>query len=459
MTQDEFTIETLRRLPVAASLLSVFAVICSEERMAKIFSQHRGRSYEDSLSFHDIVKLMFSAVLEHNAVGRKAFNNARKHDDLAVSNQAVYGKLRRMPQALSHALVHESIPSLLQMFPESVTTQVPACFNDYNIYGIDGKKLKDIAKRLKETRGTPGKLLGGKTLVALSIHERLVVAMNSSLDGEANDGPLVPGLLESLSALTPTNYILLADSQFCDLTTPKRILAYGWGFVVRYHPKVHFHIDPEVKSQSGKDSRGRQYVEEIGWLGKPGSKSCIRVRRITVTRDGKPDVIIVTSLLDTTAFNGSDILDLYALRWTIETVFLHITKEFDLRHMIGSTAEATIFQFSMCLLLYNTMILIQTNTSDQKGIAPEELSLPKIMNTAKSELSALAKVADSSAVAATILNRGPAIAKVIKGLRNLWDDDWIKAPKNNRKPKPPPTKKSGAHTSVQRQIDAYYANQ
>jgi hypothetical protein len=457
MTQDEFTVEALRRLPVAASLLSVFAVICSEEKLEKIFSEHRGRSYQDILTFHDMVRLLFSAVLEHNAVGRKAFLNARKHGQMPVTDQGGYGKIRRVPSSLSHALLHESIAPLLEMFPESVTSQVPRCFNDHNIYGIDGKKLKDVAKRLKETRETPGKLLGGKTIVALSIHERIAVAINSSLDGEANDGPLVPGLLKSISAWTPADNIILADSQFCDLTTPRRILGYGWDFVMRYHPKVHFHIDSTIKVRRGKDIRGRQYVEEIGWLGKPESKTCIRVRRITVTREGKPDLIIVTSLLDSDLFCASDILDLYALRWTIETVFQHITKEFDLRHMIGSTAEATIFQFSICLLLYNMMILIQSNASEQQGLEIEELSLPKIMDTAKSQLSALAKVADPTEVANAILKTRPTPARVAQRLRNLWDDDWIKAPKNKRKPKPPPNKKSGAHTSVQRQIEAYYA--
>lgn len=456
MTQDEFTSEALLRLPVAASLLSVFAIICGEERMGEIFSKHRGRSYEDILSFKDVVKLMFSAVLEHNAVGRKAFLNAREHDQMPVTDQAAYGKIRRMPQSLSHALLHESIPALLEMFPDSVTTQVPSCFNGYNVYGIDGKKIKEVAKRLKETRGTPGKLLGGKTLVALSIHERLAVAVNSSLDGEANDGPLVPGLLQSIHARTPINNVLLADSQFCDLTSPRYILEYGWDFAMRHHPKVHFHIDNTIKARRGIDSRGRKYVEEIGWLGKPGTKRCIRVRRITVTREGKPDLVIVTSLLDFDLFSASDILDLYALRWTIETVFQHITKEFDLRHMIGSTAEATIFQFSICLLLYNIMILIQSHASEEQELEVEELSLPKIMDTAKTQLSALAKVSNPTEIAAAILKKRSSPAMVARGLRNLWDDDWIKARKNKRKPKPPPIKKSGAHTSVHRQIEAYY---
>jgi len=123
-----------------------------------------------------------------------------------------------------------------------------------------------------------GKLLG-KALVALSIHEQLIVGMVSSLDGEANDGPLVPELLKRVHTLTESLVIFLTDSQYSDLTTTRNILDYGSNFVMRYHPKVHFHV-----------------------------------RRITVTRDGKPDLILVTSLLDSSKFSGSAILEIYALR-------------------------------------------------------------------------------------------------------------------------------------------------
>ena len=456
MTQDEFVIEALRRVPVAEAMLSVFAIICSPQRMDDLFAKHRGRSYEDILSFHSLVELMTSAILEHDGVARPALIDARKHGQISVSDQAAYGKIRRMPAALSHALLSESIPALMELFPDSVTTRVPACFNKYHVYGIDGKKLKDVAKRLKETRGTPGKLLGGKALVALCIHHRIAVAINSTLDGEGNDGPLVPGLLESVHAWTASGNIFLADSQFCDLTTPRRIIEHGSDFVVRYHPKVHFHVDQEIPVARGVDSRGRPYVEAIGWLGKPGTKRSIRVRQITVTRNDKPDLVIVTSLLDSSQFGAADILDLYALRWTIETVFQHITEQFDLRRMIGSTAEATIFQFSISLMIYNFMILIQTQVSEQQDIDPEQLSLPKIMKTVKKQLLSLSTFVPAPAIAAEILNRRPTQARVSKRLKQLSDDDWIKAVKNKRNPKPPPTKQTGAHTSVKRQIDAYH---
>lgn len=455
MTQDEFSVEAIRRVPVAEGVLSTLAILFSADRMAAFYEQHRGASYESELSFHSVVKLVYCAVIKHEAVGIAAFKAARLANELSVTDQAVYGKLRRVRKSLSNALVCESMKALMEMFPDSVKTRVPLCFNKYHVFCIDGKKLKDVAKRLKETRGLAGKLLGGKTLVAMSVHEQLVVAMSSSLDGEANDGPLVPELLEKVHAWSAKLNIFLADSQFCDLTTPRRILAKGSDFVMRYHPKVHFHIDPDIVAAQGKDNLGRPYVEEIGWLGKPSSKTSIRVRRIVVTREHKPDLIIVTSLLDTEKFSAADVLELYGLRWTIETAFLHVTKEFDLRHMIGSTAEATLFQFAISLIIYNVMRLIHAHVSEAKKISPEELSLPKIIRTAKKQMASLSLFVPAAQTADLILKTNPTATRVAKRLNKLWDDDWIKARKKKRTVKTPLKKKSGAHTSVYREILAY----
>ena len=451
MNQDEFAVEALRKLPTAEAVLSVISNVCTDERLQKIFDKNRGACYESTLKFETVVQLLFSSVLKHSGSGRPAFQSARKNNELTVTNQAAYGKIGRMPLAVSHALLHDLIGPIFDLFPNEVYTQVPSCFGDHHIYGIDGKKIKYVAKRLLETRGTPGKLLGGKILAALSIHFGCVVAMNSSLDGEANDGPLVPGLLKSIHAFSPKKNIILADSQFCDLTTPNRILAYGSDFVMRYHPKTHFHVDKSVKPRSGIDSRGRKFREEHGWLGKPGSKNSIYVRRIGVTRD-KEDLVIITSLLDWDTYSASDVLILYGLRWRIETVFQHITKEFDLRHLIGSTAEATIFQFAVTLQLYNIMVLIQQHASNEQKIEPPEISMPKIVRTAKKELQALATIVSAAPISKALERRGDSSARVKQLLAKCWDDEWKKAPKNHRNPKPPPQKKSGAHTSVHRQI-------
>jgi hypothetical protein len=457
MTQDEFSQEAIRRAPVAEGTLTALAVLFSEERIAALYERHRGASYEGVISFHSLVELMYSAVIEHKAVGSSAFQSARKTGKLSVSDQAAYGKIRRVQQSLSNALVCDSMKPLMEMFPEVVETRVPACFSEHNVFCIDGKKLKDVARRLRETRSVAGRLLGGKALVALSVHEQLVVAMSSSLDGETNDGPLVPELLTRLHQWSPKDNIVLADSQFCDLTTPRNILAQGSDFVVRYHPKVHFHADSEGVTAESRDNWGRLYADESGWLGKPHGKTSLRVRRITVKRENAPDLIVVTSLQDTEKFAASDVLDLYSLRWTIETAFQHVTEEFDLRHMIGSTAEATLFQFAISLVIYNVMRLIQAHVSQACDISPEDLSVPKISRTAKKQIAALSVLVSAGEAADRIQSRKLTASQVAELLSHLWHDDWLKARKKKRTAKTTRKKQSGAHTSVYRAIQKYYA--
>ena len=223
-----------------------------------------------------------------------------------------------------------------------------------------------------------------------------------------------------------------------------------------YHPKVHLHVDPEVIATESTDNWGRSCADETGWLGKPHSKASIRVRRITVKRDHAADLILVTSLLNTKRFNAADILDLYSLRWTIETAFQHVTKEFDLRHMIGSTAEATLFQFAISLVIYNVMRLIQAHVSQAREISPEDLSLPKIAHTARKQMSCLTVLVPAGQAADQIQSRKQSAAQVARRLSRLWDQDWIKARKKKRTTKAPPKKQSGPHTSVYRQMLKYH---
>jgi len=77
--------------------------------------------------------------------------------------------------------------------------------------------------------------------------------------------------------------------------------------------------------------------------------------------------------------------------------------------MIGSTAEATIFQFSISLLIYNVMKLIQAQVSREQKVSPEAISLPKIIRTLKKQLIAILTIVSAARVADAVLqkNRNP----------------------------------------------------
>ena len=437
---------------------SVLAHVCQEDLLEQIFEENRGRCYEQDLKFSTLVDLIGDALLQHEGSARKAFREGRKQNHMPVTNQAGYGKLRRLPMDVSQAFLAQCSLQVTDLFPDEITSPMPACLKEWQVFGVDGKKLKKLAKRLKAARGVAGKLLGGKALVARDLHVGVAVAMQAHLDGEANDGPLVPGLLKQIVKLYPNESCLwVLDSQFCDLTTPKRILGQGHHFLVRHHPKVQFHRASSYEIREGTDERGRRYREEIGRLGSPKNKpeNRLLVRRITVFRPGQEDLVLVTSLLDMDAFPASDMLEVYAARWTVETMFQHVTEVFCLQRLIGGTAQASVFQCAFCLLLYNIIHLVRIHLSVEHGQDVDEISVKNVFDDIHSELTAVRVLLPTRAVVLEFPTRSNAeqVRRTLaKLLASVWEDHWRKAPKNKRHPPPPTRRIGGGHTSIYRLI-------
>ena len=455
---DGFEREVLGRLPLAESALTVLSHVCQEEFLSEVFEEHRGRCYEQELKFSTLVDLVGDALLNYEGSGRKAFRAGRRDGILTVSNPAAYGKLRRIPIEVSQGFLSMASQRLLELFPDEVASPLPKSLLNWQVLAIDGKKLKKLAKRLKPARGVTGKLLGGKTLIARNLHFGIAEAMQGHLDGEANDSPLVPGLLEQLEQLHgDEDCLLILDSQFCDLTTPRRILETGFQFLIRYHPKVQFHRATGYPVREGTDSRGRRYREEIGRLGSPKNKPANRllVRRITVVRPGQDDLVLITSLLDMDTFPADDLLDAYAARWTIETMLQHVTEVFCLQRLIGGTAQASVFQASFCLLLFNIIQLLRIHLSTEHERDVDEISMKNVFDDVRDELTAMRVLTSTRDVVAEFPEHSTP-RQTRRRLRTLlkskWEDRWLKAPKNHRNPSPPPRNISGGHTSIFRLI-------
>ena len=87
----------------------------------------------------------------------------------------------------------------------------------------------------------------------------------------------------------------------------------------------------------------------------------------------------MTDLLDEARYPAADLLEVYLKRWEIERVFQKIVEVFHLEHLIGSTPEATIFQASFCLVLYNLLQVMRGfMAAGQAGLAADEVSMEKL---------------------------------------------------------------------------------
>jgi hypothetical protein len=439
-------------MPLAEAVVQVFQYVGNDARLQAIFDENRGQCYDSKIRFPNMVTLIADALLEYGGSGNQSFARARENGELKASKVAAYGKLGRLPVPLSQAFLSDLSHSLGVLFPAQARRQPPASLRDFNTITMDGKAIKDVAKRLKLLRGVGGGLLGGRALVAIHYETGLVIGMHADEDGDANDVRFVPDLLPFIRAEIAGILLFLADSGFCDLQRMEEYTDGGNHFLIRRHPKVGFHPDSQRPMRWGIDDRGRTFFEEWGWLGAANHPKRRYARQITLQRPGEADVAVVTDLLDSDRYPAKDLLDHYLERWGIEQVFQKVTEVFHLQKLIGSTPKATIFQFAFCLLLYNMIQLIRGYVAAHQKQDVETISIENLFGDVHRELTAwsvLLKAGlplDKISIAPDL----PALAARLHALlANQWSDRWIKATNKKRRahiPKP----RDRTHGSVHR---------
>jgi Transposase DDE domain len=443
--------ELIGALPLAEATCCLLREIMDEERLNDLFDKHRGRGYEKMITFPEMVRMIGDALLQEGGSGYRAFSRAKEDGELQASMVAVYGKLGRLSIDLSMAFLADRTDPLRSIFPAQARRQPPWCLRDFQTVILDGKAIKNVAKRLLPLRNAGGGLLGGRTLVALEYSTGLVLGMHAVADGDANDSRFVPDLLPHVRERVKGCRLWMEDRGFCDLNRLSDFTEEGDHYLVRYHPKNGFHLDPDRKVLKGKDAQGRSFIQEWGWLGAETHKKRRYVRRITLFRPGEEDVILVTDLLPSKVYPATELLAHYLERWGIERVFQQVTETFGLQSLIGGTPEATIFQFSFCLLLYNVMQTIRGFVAMHQKRDCESISMENLFRDTRDELTTFSVLLRRGVI--TLDHLPPAQGDLHTRLHDLlkseWSDRWIKAQnKTRRRPVEHPNKRS--HSSVYR---------
>jgi hypothetical protein len=449
----------LQKLPLANATLSLWSYLLQPSALDEIFSKHRGRSFEDTLRFSTFVELIRDAMVLHHGSGRASFQKAREQGVLQTSNEAVYGKLGRLPISLSLGFFEDATARMRKILPIGTrATPLPASLSEMTVVVLDGKQIKKVSKRLKPLRNKPGKVVGGKILVAYLPAEGMAVAAAADRDGEANDIRLMPEVVPRARAQISGTRLWVADRQFCDLNQPALLTEDGDHFLIRRSLKTHFHPDPNRPAQTTADARGRTVVEEWGWLGSEKQARRRYVRQIRLIRPGEEQVILVTDLLDGLVYPADDLLEVYLARWQIERVFQKITEIFELRHLIGCTPEATIFQAAFCLVLYNLLQVIRAYVAaGQTDLPVEVVSVELIFRDVQKQLTTLTELYPTRLIAgwfAEELSQEQISARLQILLAAVWKPGYRKAVNAKPRPKVKKAKGSGAHTSVHKVLEA-----
>lgn len=454
---DDFEREALRRLPLAEACYRTWTFVCQAAFLQDLFARWRGRSYEKAISFPVIVQLISDALLQHHGSGRASFEEGQLAGTLEASVAAAFGKLRRLPIPLSVAFLTEGTKRLTELFPEQVAAvDVPASLAEFEVIILDGKAIKKVAKRLKALRGAPGGVLGGRALVAYRVRTGMVVGMRAHADGLVNDVRFVPELLPAIREAVSGPRIHLGDRQFCNLEHLPHYTKDGDHFLLRYHKNVCFTPDPTRPARIGVDRHGRTYREEWGVLG--GEQNRLRrvVRRITLERPGSEDVAVVTDLdaeVDTGRFPAVDLLELYLARWNIERAFQQVTEVFNLQRLIGSSPEASIFQFAFCLLMYNILQVIRAYVAVDADKKVGEVSTEKLFIDVQKQIAGCHEVLGAPTIIRLLDDLSTTNAAATRDrlkalLSKVWRPRWQKSKPQVRRH--PVHQGKRAHTSAYR---------
>jgi hypothetical protein len=459
MQPADFAPEVLARLPLAEAVLLLWHWHCDPQTLDALFEEHRGACYTRDLSFATLAALIGDALLEHDGSGRQSFQRGRDHGTLSVSDQAAYQKLGRLPLAVSEAFLSASTQGLLELCPPAQQADAPSpdSLSALAVIVLDGKAIKGVPKRLRPLRGQSGGVLGGKALVAWHLGSGLAVAMATDPDGDTNEAKLVPDLLPQVRAHFQ-GVLWLGDRQFGDPTQAAAFRARaGDHFLVRYDGKTAFTRDPDRPVRRGVDSQGRVYEEDWGTFGGPRNKHRRVVRRLTLYRPGEETVVLITDLLDEQVYPATDLLALYLARWGIERVFQQITEVFDLRRLIGTTPQGTLFQLAFCLLLYNQIQVVRAYVAAGAQRPVGTVSAELLFEDVRRQLIGLHEVlrpAEVALVVPPVATAAQLRRRLQELLQGVWTERWQKAPPKKRTP-PHSGNRKREHKSAYRLIQEF----
>jgi hypothetical protein len=456
MDDDAFSATVLEKLPLADAVWRLLHFTMDDPWLDDLWARNRGRCYEQELKFRTLAYLVADALLQHGGSGKQAFERARAVESLPVSVTSAYEKLGNLPPPISETFLEEGTRRMNTVLPQSPAVDpLPDCWADFEVFGADGKAIKHVKRLLKPLRGLQAGILGARASVGLNLRTGLAVAMVGHLDGEAGEAALTKALLPKLAAAAGDRpWVVVLDRLYCNCIFPRKVLKAGGHFLIRYCDNTAFVPDATRPAQESRDAAGHRIVQEWGWLGKVETGDRVYVRRITKHLPDGKTLGVVTDLLDQVKYPAEAMLSTYQSRWGIEVVFHQITDVFSLRHLIGTMPKAVLFQFSFCLLLYNTLQVVRSHLASHQECEAKKISNEKLFYDVKRQMVAVGELVEVDSLL-PLLGEVPTAAKLRdclrETLRGAWTDRWWKAPSSGRgghqKVK---TRVPGNHTSTYR---------
>lgn len=341
--------------PASVMVRGTLERIFDPDKLEAIFQENAVAQYTKELTFAQCIYIMSDVVFQvAPSVG--AFYKDHP-DEIPVTRQAVYEKLKHMELPVSAALVRDAADQLLLAL-RKMKAQAPPLLPGYRVRVLDGNHLAGTEHRLFELRRYRAAALPGQALVFYDPQFDLCTEVFPCEDAYAQERALLAAVLEQIEARD----CIVADRNFCTTGFLFGIARRQAFFVIRQHAStLHWELQGQ-RRRVGQDGRGRWIYEQSVCLSDPESGETRLARRVTIclnkpTSSGDTEIHILTNL--PTEVDAVRIADLYADRWTIESAFQQLAE--DLRSEIDTLGypKAALFGFCVALVAYNVVSMVK----------------------------------------------------------------------------------------------------
>src|SRR5216684_2384675 len=137
--RDPFALEVLAELPLADAFYTLWGYIATDKVLKELFDRHRGKCYDDKLTFPQLVSVLTDALTRYQGSGNRAIIKALERNRLSVQHRAPYGKLARLPLPLAEAFLSGLTARLQPLFPKGLhRTELPSCLAGLTVVVLDG---------------------------------------------------------------------------------------------------------------------------------------------------------------------------------------------------------------------------------------------------------------------------------------------------------------------------------
>jgi len=201
--------------------------------------------------------------------------------------------------------------------------------------------------------------------------------------------------------------LLVADRGFCSFVHLAMLASRGVHGLFRLHQKTIVDFRPHRKHRrkyrkgqkvgKGKPVPHSKFIKRLGkhdqiveWF-KPRSKPrwmnkeqfeqlpeslMVRELRTVLPRKGQRTLMltIVTTLLDPALYPKDDIMELYEVRWRVETHFAQLKTVLKMRKLKSKTSQGVLKELTVYALVYNLIHLVMLKAAQRQRVLPHRIS-------------------------------------------------------------------------------------